>query len=141
MQPVQDFVEHHSLQLLWDFLAKPTTPLIFFSIIVTLFTYGLINTLLGTQQVKSAFKKALSYISSAVPIDPRTIVLLDLNMPVMTGWEFLEKFELLNIECLVFIVTSSLNQADKERVSKYPIVSGYFIKPISDKDIKFILKM
>lgn len=85
-------------------------------------------------------KKALSHISSVASLGPETTILLDLNMPEMNGWELLDKIEALNIECGCFIVSSSINQVDKRRVANYPFVNGYLIKPLSDDDIKFILR-
>ena len=67
-------------------------------------------------------------------------ILIDLNMPEMNGWDLLEKFETLNIECGCFIVSSSINQVDKRRAVKYPFVNGYLIKPLSEADVKFILR-
>lgn len=84
--------------------------------------------------------KALSHISSVAPLGPETTILVDLNMPEMNGWDLLEKFGKLNIECGCFIVSSSINQVDKRRVSQYPFVNGYLIKPLSNDDVKFILR-
>lgn len=61
------------------------------------------------------------------------IILLDLNMPVMNGWEFLDVFDdlkptlLKNIQ--VFIVTSSMDETDREYSSLYTCVSGFITKP------------
>jgi CheY-like chemotaxis protein len=81
---------------------------------------------------------ALSSISCA-SIDTNTIILLDLNMPEMDGWEFLEKFELLKMKCIVFILTSSINPADREEAAKHSMVKGFLPKPLSEEDINFIL--
>lgn len=82
--------------------------------------------------------KALSWFS-VNPVDPETIILLDLNMPEMNGWEFLEEFEKMNINCLGFIISSSVNPADAMESGKHPIIKGFYSKPISLKDVDFIL--
>jgi two-component SAPR family response regulator len=83
---------------------------------------------------------ALSYISSAVSFDPQTTIFLDLNMPEMNGWDFLEIIQLLNIKCSIYILTASINQTDKDRARKYPIVKGYVEKPLYDEDLEKIIE-
>ena len=69
-------------------------------------------------------------------------MLLDLEMPVMDGFEFLEKFQQikgsLKKNIAVFIVTSSSEVKDNHLMIKYPFVRGYLTKPISGTEIKKI---
>ena len=63
------------------------------------------------------------------------LVLLDLNMPVMNGWEFLDTLEKIReISCRtkVAIVTSSMNPADKSKAREYAMVEYYLSKPLLD---------
>ncbi|CAL1517556.1 response regulator [Chitinophaga sp. MM2321] len=66
------------------------------------------------------------------------LILLDLNMPVMDGWEFLDEYTAfyqdLPKRIRIFVLTSSIDEKDKERVRNYGFVSGYLTKPLS-KDI------
>jgi CheY-like chemotaxis protein len=64
-----------------------------------------------------------------------TLILLDLNMPVMNGWEFLDVFEkeyqhLYGLVKIV-ILTSSIDTADIIRSRQYKSVSDYISKPIT----------
>ena len=67
-------------------------------------------------------------------------ILLDLNMPVMDGWQFLDEFVLLPIkkEISVFIMTSSIDPVDIEMAKKYKIVKDYVEKPITSKKLDLL---
>lgn len=73
------------------------------------------------------------------------LIFLDLNMPVMDGWGFLDALasaqldEKIKGKCSVYILTSSLDLADTLRVEEYPLVAGFIHKPIKSEDIKLIL--
>jgi CheY-like chemotaxis protein len=72
--------------------------------------------------------------------DLPNIILLDLNMPILDGWQFLDEFILLPLkkEIPIFIVTSSIDPADKEMVKKYPMVKSYIVKPINAEKLNAI---
>ncbi|MGI4759701.1 MAG: response regulator [Janthinobacterium lividum] len=60
------------------------------------------------------------------------LILLDLNMPVMDGWEFLDVFTglVLPQPISVFVLTSSIHSEELIRFAQYPIVKSYFSKPL-----------
>lgn len=62
------------------------------------------------------------------------LVLLDLNMPVMNGWEFLDKLEEKEVasRTKVAIVTSSIDKKDREKAETYETVDSYLFKPLLD---------
>ena len=68
------------------------------------------------------------------------IILLDLNMPVVDGWDFLENFETLIKEfkktIRVFIVSSSVDEKDVLRSKSYATVKGFISKPLSPDIIR-----
>lgn len=71
------------------------------------------------------------------------IILLDLSMPIMNGWQFLDEYTKLNPvigkEITIYICTSSISPADIERATTISAVSDYIIKPITkDKLIELI---
>lgn len=71
------------------------------------------------------------------------VILLDLNMPVVDGWDFLEAFEKitknLKKEVHVFIVTSSVDDKDKQRSKDFTTVKGFISKPLSPDMIRSTL--
>jgi len=71
------------------------------------------------------------------------VVLLDLNMPVMNGWEFLEKLEDTNLKSTVFVivVTSSVDKRDRERASGFSQVIYFLEKPVNETKIKSLAQL
>jgi len=68
------------------------------------------------------------------------IILLDLNMPEMNGWDFLEEYQKLSVhKSNVYILTSSLDTRDKLRSKEYEVVKGYFDKPLKNNYIAEII--
>ncbi|TBW25779.1 response regulator [Gramella sp. KN1008] len=70
------------------------------------------------------------------------VILLDLNMPIMDGWQFLDEFTSIPTKkkIIIYIVTSSINPEDMEKAKKYDSISNYLVKPISVEDLKDILE-
>ena len=72
------------------------------------------------------------------------IILLDLNMPIMDGWQFLEEFIVLpprlNKKILVYVVSSSIAEQDIERAKALSSVSDFIVKPVSKDKILHVLK-
>src|SRR3954469_19773280 len=89
-------------------------------------------------------KKLISYIDSSIQAiefnDPEEafdkldyikpdLIFLDINMPAMNGWDFLDKMAVENIDYKVIILTSSINTIDRKAALKYMNVIGYIEKP------------
>ncbi len=68
------------------------------------------------------------------------IVLLDLNMPIMNGWEFLDAINdnLPNMPIFVAIVSSSIDLSDIEKAKNYSQVIAYIDKPLSHNAIQML---
>lgn len=69
------------------------------------------------------------------------IILLDLNMPVWDGWQFLDEFiQIPNKKTItIYIITSSVDPADVQKAKKYDAISSYIVKPITTAELKKIL--
>ena len=61
------------------------------------------------------------------------LVLIDINMPVLNGWEFLEAYDKLQIEQRVdmYMLSSSVYENDIEKAKTYKTVKGFISKPLS----------
>ena len=68
------------------------------------------------------------------------IILLDLSMPIMDGWQFLDEIQT-NPEFSkipTYILTSSIDPSDKSKSQSFPNVKGYLTKPLTLKDLETI---
>jgi len=89
-------------------------------------------------------QKALDFLKENIENEETLpdVILLDLNMPVIDGWGFLEAFEILfkdfkkNIR--VFIVSSSVDEKDLLRSKLFAGVKGFISKPLSPDIIRSI---
>ena len=66
---------------------------------------------------------------------PDSIILLDLNMPEMNGYEFVDSLEELGLDCQVVILTCSKNLMDREYSKKYEKIKGFLSKPLTQDNI------
>ena len=86
-------------------------------------------------------EEALKYFDSIKLNDTESqkqpqLIFLDLNMPVMGGWEFLDSFctsnySAFNTTTKVVILSSTIDPEDLEKAKKYPMVIDFLSKPIT----------
>lgn len=70
------------------------------------------------------------------------LIFLDINMPVMDGWEFLEKIseDTSQYNLVIHILSSSLDSVDKRKADESALVSSFLTKPLK-KDVLKELKL
>lgn len=83
-------------------------------------------------------KEAFDYLNSENNLNQTCLVLLDINMPVMNGWQLLDNIQSTSYakNIHVVMVTSSIDTEDREKASQYPQVIAYFEKPLNNKSLK-----
>jgi CheY-like chemotaxis protein len=78
-----------------------------------------------------AYLEALVFENKPFP----ELILLDINMPVLNGWEFLENYirQKLNSPqtCLYLMLTTPLTETDQARSAAYLEITGYLRKPLT----------
>ena len=88
---------------------------------------------------KFAIEELLN-IKRNTPADMPDYILLDINMPIMNGWEFLDEFRRLRIDnegkCKIFIISSSVFSNDINKAKSYPEVRDFISKPLNVEKIR-----
>jgi CheY-like chemotaxis protein len=101
-------------------------------------------------QVAQGGREALNYLSKTQPQSGETsfprpdLIFLDINMPAMDGWEFLDEYKKLQKErqgkIIVVMLTTSLNPDDRAKANDMPEIAGFESKPLTEEKLNKILK-
>lgn len=79
-------------------------------------------------------------IQAKNPDDLPDYILLDINMPIMNGWEFLDEYKRLGIDPLgkskIYIISSSVFSNDINKAKSYDLVKDFISKPLNVDKIK-----
>jgi len=84
-------------------------------------------------------KTALNLIAKANEVtEIPDLILLDLNMPGFSGWEFIEQFREFSPPSAkkihIYLVSNFLTTEDRVKAEKESLIEGYYFKPISKND-------
>lgn len=102
----------------------------------------------------SANVSAIMYVEEAIKlltekIDAQQslpdVIMVDLNMPILNGWDFVEAFEKLDPEATkntrIFIYSSSVYYKDIEKSKQYACVKKFYSKPITQQQVVEIMQI
>lgn len=93
-------------------------------------------------EVATNGQEAVDYLRTCTDDMRPNLILLDINMPVMNGFEFMEVYEnefAENSECVILMMlTTSANSADLEKARAYNQVTEFMSKPLNKAKIELI---
>ena len=97
------------------------------------------NGLLALQELENFFE-----VKTHQDRQAPTLIFLDINMPLMDGWEFLEHytrcFSAKLPDTSVILLSGSIDEIDLEKVRKYPVVTKVLRKPMLNDNINYLKK-
>ncbi|GCC50483.1 response regulator [Chryseotalea sanaruensis] len=87
--------------------------------------------------------KQLEQWCHSSPENLPSVIFLDINMPIMDGWEFLEAFQKLphsvHEKSKIFVLTSSIDVEDIEKAKTFHVVSDFLSKPLTAQKLKDLI--
>lgn len=92
-------------------------------------------------EIKENGSEAITYIQNCIQLDQHVpeLILLDINMPVMNGFEFLDRFEIFNyhqsLNVKIVLLTTSDHPYDHQQAGKYSSISRYMTKSLTKEKL------
>lgn len=88
--------------------------------------------------IRESVLDALDYLQNDRHPQP-DIIFLDINMPRLDGWQFLERYRqflpLNKNRPAIFMLTTSVNQVEEKRAAETQMVDGFLKKPLDPEDL------
>ena len=93
-------------------------------------------------EVAESGPEALEYFKKENPVPD--IIFLDINMPGMSGWDFLDEYKKLTAgerkTVIIVMLTTSISPADKEKAAQISEITSFQSKPMTKEMLKDILE-
>ncbi len=90
-------------------------------------------------------EQAITFIKQHIsdPEDLPDIIFLDINMPIMDGWQFVEEYQKLSFckKIALYMVSSSVDETDMKRSKDYRVIDDYIIKPVGRSRFEELLSL
>lgn len=67
------------------------------------------------------------------------LILLDLHLPEMDGWEIIHELKKIGTKGRVFVLSGTVDPEDISRIAEDPFIHGHFEKPLSQHDLESML--
>lgn len=95
---------------------------------------GVFETVINFENGQLALEALIEKFKNNLPFP--NVIFLDINMPVLDGWEFLKALDKYKFkeDLKIYMISSSIDSIEIKKYKKYPFVKNYISKPISAKD-------
>lgn len=97
------------------------------------------------QSIEIAYyaEEALEYLRAHDRVAAIDLIFLDINMPRMNGFEFIDEYAKLDgkhkTKIVIFMLSTSLNPSDQARAEANPYIAGFLYKPLSEEKLQEVL--
>ena len=90
-------------------------------------------------EVRTSVDQGLEYLRACSPNDLPEHVFLDINLPIKSGWQFIEELRPMDLNLEIYMLTSSVDLLDPKLLEQYPEVKQFVEKPLYDFRLKELL--
>jgi FixJ family two-component response regulator len=104
--------------------------------VITYITRRLIHAVDPGIEVREFLSAKMALEKLRLDGEPPSIILLDINMPGISGWTFLDQLNQLNRKVAVYMYSSSIDPDDMRKVRQYAVVKDFLPKPLDNKTIR-----
>lgn len=105
------------------------------------FPDSVLSTFLNGRLAIDKLKEIINFQPEKIP----DYILLDINMPIMNGWEFLEEYKILDLDAdkkiTIYILSSSVFSNDIDKAKSYQSVANFISKPLNLESIKEVFSL
>ena len=102
------------------------------------------GTIISVSNGAEAIREVMT-LNNTLDDDDLVVVFLDINMPILNGWGFLENFNTikyaLNFKTEIYLLTSSVNPDEKKKAEENSLVKQYISKPLTVEKLNEIKLM
>jgi CheY-like chemotaxis protein len=102
-----------------------------------------IETVLNGQKALEFLTSTGQFVTNANSTTRPLLIVLDINMPVMDGWEFMEEYQKTDVsekdKIIIVMHTTSTNPADQLRAESIPEISSFTKKPLTQELLNTIM--
>jgi CheY-like chemotaxis protein len=88
-------------------------------------------------------EEALEYLRNNDHVPAIDLIFLDINMPRMNGFEFIDEYAKLDgkhkAKIVIVMLSTSLNPSDQARAESNPYIAGFLYKPLSEEKLQEVL--
>ncbi len=97
-----------------------------------------VNTLEPNVSLQTFLDPTLALKHLALEEEP-LLIILDINMPKITGWQFMDRIQEYKVKHRVIIASSSKTESDLQKAEEYDAIIDYFSKPFNKSRIQNVL--
>ncbi len=100
---------------------------------------GIVRTICVARNGEEAMEYLMKALAGERDFPTPDIILLDINMPLVNGWEFMDRYEEMPDDfknsTAIYMLSTSLRESDLTKAEEHPLVRGFLPKPLTAEQV------